>query len=256
MRQRACSRLPPRECLKMRKYRRDQGHLARPLLHLFYARAHANTTDKQLVKKFLERFSEKEMCLLDLTTSESYGILMVSRATTHAMNETQHNERKRTMTTNTNETKNKRHRATRDEMLAKLKAKIAKIEAQQAGAFNPETEDGYMVKRLNAAIRRRETVLKAAGTLINGRAATQSSPMLPPIATKIANAETRLASLRADLAQAEAVQVAMPGDIERLTSLLAQVEAGETVEFPTDLFPLPDDSKRSDAQIEAASVSV
>lgn len=163
-------------------------------------------------------------------------------------------------TTNATETVAKpkvtRHRRTVKERLEALEQERLRLLAIQEGTYDETQEDGHMVKRLKAAIRRRETVIKAAGTLVNGRAATANSPMLPPIAVKITNAENAVKRLKESLDRAVAIQAAVPFDIEVLTGLLAKAQAGDAVEFPTNLHPIQDDSKRTDAEVEAASVVV
>lgn len=149
-------------------------------------------------------------------------------------------------------TKGKRNRRTREQMLAEARAKVAKLEAKIAGNYDDSQEDGYMVKRLKAAIRRRETTLTTIETLLNGRAATEKSPQVAPIAEKIANAEKRLYDLRKAQTQAIETAARVPFDIERLREVLAMAEGGSEVEFPTGLYLIP--NEKTDAEHEAASV--
>ena len=156
----------------------------------------------------------------------------------------------------TNESKGgKRNRRTRVEMAAIYEAKLAKIKAQIAGNFDETADDSYMVTRLKRAIRRRETALTTAGTLLNGRAATEKSPMVPSIGEKIANAEKRVADLRAAQNRAIEAQARVPFDVDVLRELLASAEKGEAVDFPTTLYVLPGENERTEAEIEAGSVS-
>jgi uncharacterized protein (UPF0335 family) len=157
------------------------------------------------------------------------------------------------MTTNENNGgKGKRNRRTRLEVMAELKAKLAKLEAKVAGVYDDSQEDGYTVKRLKAAIRRRETAQGTAETLLNGRAATEKSPQVSPIDEKIANAEKRLADLRKAKTQAMETIARLPFDIEVLRTLLERANKGEAVEFPTGLYLIP--GEKTDAEHEAASV--
>jgi len=149
-------------------------------------------------------------------------------------------------------TKGKRNRRTRAEVAAELRARLAILEAKLAGNYDDSQEDGYIVKRLKAAIRRRETTLGTVETLLNGRKATEKSPQVAPIDEKIANAEKRLADLRASKVQALETQARVPFDIERLRGVLEMAERGEAVEFPTGLYLIP--NEKTDAEHEAASV--
>lgn len=154
----------------------------------------------------------------------------------------------------TNEKGGKRSRRTRVEQLEFLRQKMAKIEAQIAGNFDETQDDSYMVTRLKRAIRKRETALKAAGTLLNGRAATENSPAISAIAVKIANAETKLANLRTAVVRATEAEGRLPFDIATLRETLERASKGETVDFPEGLFVLPNEATRTEAEIEAGSV--
>lgn len=153
-------------------------------------------------------------------------------------------------------TTQKRNRRTRVEMLAALEAKLEKLKAQVSGTYDPTTDKGtFIEQRLRRAIRRRNTALGNAQTLMEGRPATERSPSVSPIDTKIENAEKRLADLRAAKARAVEMQAQLPFDIERLEALLAKADEGEEVEFPNDLYRLPNEGERTDAEIEAGSVA-
>ncbi len=154
--------------------------------------------------------------------------------------------------TNDNSKGGKRNRRTRVEMAAELRARLAKIEAQIAGNFDESTEDGFMVTRLKRAIRRRETAINTAETLLNGRAATEKSPAVAGIDAKIENAEKRLADLRAAKGRALETQARVPFDVDVLRAALDSAVAGNEVEFPTGLYVLPGET--TDAEVEAGSV--
>lgn len=159
------------------------------------------------------------------------------------------------MTTNENSGGGKRNRRTRAQMAEALRLKLAKIEAQIAGNFDETGDDNYMVTRLKRAIRRRDTALKSAATLLNGRAATENSPAVSDIETKIQNAQKRLADLETAKARAIETNGRVPFDLETLNAALASAVKGETVEFPTGLYILPGEGERTEAEIEAGSVS-
>lgn len=158
------------------------------------------------------------------------------------------------MTTNEN-SGGKRNRRTRAQMAESLRAKLAKIEAQIAGNFDETADDSYMVTRLKRAIRRRDTALKSAATLLNGRHATDNSPAVSDIDTKIANAQKRLADLETAKSRAIETNGRVPFDLEVLNAALATAAKGETVEFPTGLYVLPGENEKTEAEIEAGSVS-
>lgn len=157
------------------------------------------------------------------------------------------------MTTNENKNKGSRNRRTRVEVAAELRARLAKIEAKIAGNFDETAEDSYIVTRLKRAIRRRETAVKVAETLLNGRAATDKSPMVPNIDTKIANAQKRVLDLQDAKSRAYETAARVPFDIASLRGLLETASTGETVEFPTDLYILPEE--KSDAEHEAGATN-
>lgn len=148
--------------------------------------------------------------------------------------------------------KGKRNRRTRNEMIAAYEAKLARLKAQAEGTFDESDDDTYTVKRLRRAIRRRETAIGNAGTLLNGKAATEKSPAVPSILSKIENAEKRLADLRLAQKRAHEITAQVPFDVEKLTALLERAEKGEAVEFPTDLYILPGENDKTEAETEAA----
>jgi len=147
----------------------------------------------------------------------------------------------------------KRNRRTRQEMLEKRLAEVAKLQAQIAGNFDESSDDSYMVTRLKRAIRRRDTALKVAGTVMGGRAATDNSPAVSDIDTKIANAQKRLADLTETKARAIETQARVPFDLETLNAALASAVKGETVEFPTGLYILPGEGEKTEGEIEAGA---
>jgi len=152
-----------------------------------------------------------------------------------------------------NENSKTRNRRTRVEMAEALRAKLAKIEAQIAGNFDESSDDSYMVTRLKRAIRRRDTALKVAATVLGGRNATENSPAVSDIDTKIANAQKRLADLTETKARAIETQGRVPFDLETLNAALAGAVKGETIEFPTGLYILPGEGERTEGEIEAGA---
>lgn len=153
----------------------------------------------------------------------------------------------------TNEnSKTRNNRRTRVEMKAALEAKLAKLQAQIDGNYDESGDDSFLTKRLRRAIRSRETALGVAETLLYGRAATEKSPAIGGIETKIQNAEKRLADLFAAKQRAIETQARVPFDIDALRVALTGAEQGTVLEMPTGLYILP--GEKTDAEIEAASV--
>ena len=150
-----------------------------------------------------------------------------------------------------NENSGKRNRRTRQEMADKLRAQLAKIEAQIAGNFDATKDDSYIVTRLKRAIRRRDTALKLAGTVLGGKSATENSPAMSDIETKIANAQKRLADLTETKARAIETQARVPFDLETLNAALALAVKGEAVEFPSGLYVLP--NEQTEGEVEAGA---
>ena len=160
--------------------------------------------------------------------------------------------------TNENTGKATRNRRTRVQVMADLEAKLARLKAQVEGTYSEDTEsDTWLVKQLRRAIRRRETAMGNATTLLEGRKATEKSPAIGTIDSKIANAETRLKDMH--LAKSRAIEqlALLPNDIERLRDALTLAESDDkaNAEMPTGLYVLPNESERTDAEIEAGSVS-
>jgi hypothetical protein len=157
------------------------------------------------------------------------------------------------MTTNENNKGGKRNRRTRVEMLESMRAKVAKIEAQIAGNFDETADDSYMVTRLKRAIRRRDTAMKVAAAVLGGRVATENSPAVSDIETKILNAQKRLTDLTETKARAIETNGRVPFDLETLNDALRRAVAGETIEFPTGLYVLPGEGERTEGEIEASA---
>lgn len=157
------------------------------------------------------------------------------------------------MVKNENSGGGKRNRRTRAQMAEILRAKLAKIEAQIAGNFDETADDSYMVTRLKRAIRRRDTALKVAATVLGGRAATENSPAVSDIDTKIANAMKRLTDLTETKSRAIQTQARVPFDLETLNAALAAAVKGDAVEFPTGLYTLPGEGEKTEGEIEAGA---
>lgn len=155
----------------------------------------------------------------------------------------------------TNETKGKRNRRTRAQVAEALRAKLAKIEAQIAGTFDESSDETLLVQRLKRAIRRRDTVLKSALTLLNGKPATQNSPAVSPIDAKIAGFQKRLDDAIAAKARAIETIERLPADQATLNVALAAAVKGELLEFPTGLYAIPGESERTETEVEAASAN-
>lgn len=145
----------------------------------------------------------------------------------------------------------KRKRATREEMMARLQAKLERLQAQKEGTYVPDDET-LTLKRLRSALRKRHTAMGNARMLLNGRPATEKSPAMNSIDEKIANAEKRLADLHTAKARAEEQLANLPFDIERLEAIIGVAETGTDVEFPTGLYPLPSEQDRTEAEVEAS----
>jgi hypothetical protein len=142
----------------------------------------------------------------------------------------------------------KRKRATRQEMIERLEAKLQKLQAQAEGNFSDDQESNIS-KRLKKALRKRRTLLGRADVLLNGRPATEKSPAVNGIDEKIENAQSRLDQLIESKRRAEAQAANLPFDIEKLELLLEEVERGEEPEFPTDLFRIGTE-KPTDREVE------
>lgn len=141
-----------------------------------------------------------------------------------------------------------RPRRTREEMIAKHEADILKLQAKIDGNFQDDGEDGVL-KLLKKRLRNTNTELRAAGITLNGDDVRSS------IQDKIAHTQRRMDTQLATQANAEEFAATLPFDVERLEALIAACEAGEEVEFPTDLTRLPKDKDRTDEEHEAAFIA-
>ncbi len=155
-----------------------------------------------------------------------------------------------TTDSNTTETKTtKRPKRSLAERRAALQAQIAILDAKEDGTYEMERSG---LKAVKFALRRRETEKHNAEVLINGRASTAKSPALATIAEKVANAETRLASLKAGQERAQGFLDNLPTDIELLQGLVTLGEAGETVEVPDGLYQMEMEDK-TEVEVEVAA---
>ena len=140
----------------------------------------------------------------------------------------------------------KRQRATRQEMIERLQAKLERLQQQEEGKPVASTTP-LGVKRLRAAIRKRKTALHRANVLIDGHAGSEKSPRINGIESKIENARQRLDSLIEARNRAVDHIETLPGDIERLEAALAQAEAGGEIEMPEGLTNI---GESNDAEVE------
>lgn len=140
----------------------------------------------------------------------------------------------------------KRQRATRQEMIERLQAKLERLQQQEEGKPVASTTP-LGVKRLRASIRKRRTALHRANVLLDGHAGSEKSPAINGIAAKIENAQRRLDQLIEARNRAVEQIENLPGDIERLEAALAQAEAGGEVEMPEGLTML---EASNDAEVE------
>jgi prefoldin subunit 5 len=158
-------------------------------------------------------------------------------------------------TQTTTETENKkmtRKRATRTEMIDRLEAKLEKLRAQAEGTYTEEG-DSFITKRMRRALRTRKTLLHRAEVLVNGRARTEKSPAQNGIDEKIENARRRLADLEDSRNRAQEQIAALPFDIQTLTEALEATERGEEVDFPTDLYRVPGENTATETEVAVAT---
>jgi len=141
-----------------------------------------------------------------------------------------------------------RPRKTRLEMIEVRKAQLAKLEAQEAGSYSDDSENGVL-KSLKKRLRNTNTALRAAGITLNG------TEVRSTIEDKIEGTRRRLASQLETMKNAEEFVATLPFDVERLEALIAAAEEGEDVEFPNDLTRLSDDEDRTDEEHEAAFIA-
>lgn len=146
----------------------------------------------------------------------------------------------------------KRNRRSREEMLAHYMEKVSRLEDQIAGR---EVEDasGDLVKSLKRRLRKTETALRSAQIMVNGITKDDGRGwQRAPISEKIATTKTRLTQQIEDRDFADAQAAKLPSDVNQLRLLIEAAEAGEDVEFPTNLSPLSlNEASRSDDEIEA-----
>jgi len=143
----------------------------------------------------------------------------------------------------------KRQRATRQEMIERLQAKLERLQQQEEGKPVASTTP-LGVKRLRAAIRKRRTALHRANVLLDGHAGSEKSPRINGIDAKIENARQRLDSLIEARNRAVDHIETLPGDIERLEAALAQAEAGGEIEMPEGLTMI-EASNEAEVEVEA-----
>ena len=142
----------------------------------------------------------------------------------------------------------KRPRKTRQEMIAFRQAQLDKLIAQEEGSYRDESENAVL-KALKKRLRNTNTELRAAGITLNGTEVRSS------IQDKIAHTQRRMDTQLETQANAEVFVATLPFDVERLEALIAACEAGEDVEFPTDLTRLSKDEDRTDEEHEAAYIA-
>ena len=143
----------------------------------------------------------------------------------------------------------KRQRATRQEMIERLQAKLERLQQQEEGKPVASTTP-LGVKRLRAAIRKRRTALHRANVLLDGHAGSEKSPRINGIDAKIENARQRLDQLIDARNKAVDHLETLPGDIERLEAALAQAEAGGEIEMPEGLTMI-EASNEAEVEVEA-----
>lgn len=149
----------------------------------------------------------------------------------------------------------KRNRRTAEEMLAHYEAQAERLRLKMAGEYVPSGEDA-LLKKLKRRLRKTNTELKSARFTIYGVAREDGKGWSrAPIADKIEGTKARLASQIETLERAQAFEASLPFDIERLEALIQAYEAGEDVDFPTDLTPLSDAQNRTDEEHETAMIA-
>ncbi len=145
------------------------------------------------------------------------------------------------------ENKPKRKRNTREEQLAKVLLQAEILKAKIAGTFTDEG-NGDVLKGLKARLRKTQKVLASSDLLRHG------SDGKDCIETKIVKARARLASLIESHDRADVFLAKLPFDIERMEALIKAGEAGDEIDFPTDLVRLPDEQKKTKEQHEATAL--
>ena len=148
---------------------------------------------------------------------------------------------------NKNTPKQTRSRKTRDEMIAATEAKLAKLLAQKEGTFSDENENNVL-KGLKARLRKTKTVLASMKLLRTGSDGKSS------IVEKIKATEKRLASQKESKDRADKFLVELPFDVKTLEALIEASEAGEDVEFPSDLTRLTAEGEKTTEEHEAKAL--
>lgn len=184
-----------------------------------------------------------------LDKSKKYGMILANAERSAQRNPKTHEERKMT-TEQTN--KATRVRRSAEERLKDLQAKMDALKAKMAGTYDETKDSNYTTKRLGRMIARRETAISVANVLLNGKAATEKSPAVASLTSKIERAEAHLKTLRENETRALELLARVPSDIDTLRALLASAQAGNEIVFPTDLFVIP--AEQSNEEHEAASV--
>lgn len=150
----------------------------------------------------------------------------------------------------------KRNRRTQEEMLAHYQAEVDKLQAKIEGRY--EDDGGTdMVKALKARLRKTATALRSAQIMVDGITKDDGKGwQRAPISEKIATTRARLDSQIEGREFATVQTTKLPFDVERLTLLVQAAEAGEDVEFPTDLNPLSrNETEKSDEQVEVEFIA-
>lgn len=146
----------------------------------------------------------------------------------------------------------RKKRNTMEEQKQALLARIAEIEAKQNGTYVDSNPNKALSKRLTATKRE----LFSARQNVDGIGKKDGKGWTrKPIAERIVDAENRLASLIETKARSEEFIARLPFDVDLLTKTIAAGEAGETVEMPSDLFPLQRPENRTTEQHETNALA-
>lgn len=134
-----------------------------------------------------------------------------------------------------------RQRKTRSETIEALREKLAIMEAQEQAKRNGGEfvvqDDPTGEKTVARALRKRQTALRDAMEIINGREKTEDKPGLNPIDVKIANKRRQLEQLEKQRDIVRRQEATLPFDIERLQGLLDSLKNGltDSIQIPDDL---------------------
>lgn len=151
----------------------------------------------------------------------------------------------------------KRNRRTREEMLAYYQEKAAKLTAQIDGSYD-DSQENDVLKALKRRLRKTETALKAARITLNGIEGKDGKGWTrAPIDEKIATTELRLSQQRVAQGRATDQVTLLPFDVDQLSALVAAAEAGDLVDFPTNLHSLnlKEEEEKTDEEIEAEFIA-